>query len=444
MRKLFLALALLPIVLFAKDKNPMPDWMISRASETAYIGVGSCSMSEPNWQTVAEQNALNNLVQQISAVVETSSFLSVVNIDSSVEEMFKQDITTKAKDLVEGHEHLGGYNDKQSNTYYVCYKLDKQVYRRNREKKEREISSKAFSFLQQAQQASQRGELMRSLTYYEKGLQEVEPWLFLDLRMNNAGTQVNVPVELYNGYVSAFDGIRLSLSPDRLQLNEGGRQNQTITVTASRQQALMPNFPIQAKFIVGSGIISEEAKTNSEGAASFLLSSVTGKDNLSQVRFTVSPMVNKQLSPAYRKLLSTQTWPETVLTIETAAKPRIAYLHAAKDELPSAYKQIGAILGNNHFTLTPDPDAAEIFVDWQCTVEYAGVVPGEIQNLNECYVSLLMRFYDNKTQNLLSTYNIEQLRVLTPEKNSIEQTMAQCTRELMKRVRKELPKKLNF
>ena len=421
MRKLFLALALLPIVLFAKDKNPMPDWMISRASETAYIGVGSCSMSEPNWQAVAEQNALNNLVQQISAVVETSSFLSVVNIDSSVEEMFKQDITTKAKDLVEGHEHLGGYNDKQSNTYYVCYKLDKQVYRRNREKKEREISSKA-----------------------EKGLQEVEPWLFLDLRMNIAGTQVNAPVELYNGYVSAFDGIRLSLSPDRLQLNEGGRQNQTITVTASRQQALMPNFPIQAKFIVGSGIISEEAKTNSEGAASFLLTSVTGKDNLSQVRFTVSPMVNKQLSPAYRKLLSTQTWPETVLTIETAAKPRIAYLHAAKDELPSAYKQIGAILGNNHFTLTPDPDAAEIFVEWNCTVEYAGVVPGEIQNLNECYVSLLMRFYDNKTQNLLSTYNIEQLRVLTPEKNSIEQTMAQCTRELMKRVRKELPKKLNF
>ena len=69
--------------------------------------------------------------------------------------------------------------------------------------------------------------------------------------MNNAGTQVNVPVELYNGYVSAFDGIRLSLSPDRMQLNEGGRQNQTITVTASRQQALMPNFPIQAKFIVG-------------------------------------------------------------------------------------------------------------------------------------------------------------------------------------------------
>lgn len=442
MRKLLILLALLPAVLFAKDKNPMPDWMISRASSTAYIGVGSCSMAEDNWQAVAEQNALNNLVQQISVLVEANSFLSQVNIDSSVEEMFKQDISTTAKDIIEGHEQLGGYTDKQSNTYYVCYKLDKQVYRLNREKKELEVAGKAYTYLQQAQQAAQRGELMRSLTYYEKGLQEVEPWLFLDLRLRTTG--INVPVELYNGYVSAFDGIQLAVAPDRLQLPEGGRQNQTIRVTATRQQALVPNFPIQASFVVGSGIISEQAKTANDGVASFLLSSVTGKDNLSQVRFSVSPLVNKQLSPAYRQLLSTQTWPEATLTIETSAKPRIAYLQASKDELPSAYKQMGAILNNNHFNLTPDPDAAEVFIDWQCTVEYAGTVAGEIQNLNECYVSLLMRFYDNKTQTLLMTYNIEQLRVLSPEKNSIEQTMAQCTRELMKRVKRELPKKLNF
>ena len=53
-----------------------------------------------------------------------------------------------------------------------------------------------------------------------------------------------------------------------------------------------------------------------------------------------------------------------------------------------------------------------------------------------------MKFYDNKNQQLLYTYDVQQLRVLSPEKNSIEQTMAQCTRELMKRVQKELPKKL--
>ena len=99
-------------------------------------------------------------------------------------------------------------------------------------------------------------------------------------------------------------------------------------------------------------------------------------------------------------------------------------------------------MGNHHFTLTPDPDEAEIFIDIKNSVDYAGVVPGEIYNLNENYVNLQMKFYDNKTLQLLYTYDIQQLRVLSPEKNSVEQTMAQCTRELMKRVQKELPNKL--
>ena len=101
-------------------------------------------------------------------------------------------------------------------------------------------------------------------------------------------------------------------------------------------------------------------------------------------------------------------------------------------------------MGNNHFVITPDPDEAEIFVNLTNSVDYAGIVNGEISNLNESYVNLEIKFFDNSNQHLLYTYSIQQLRVLTPEKNSIEQTMAQCTREVMKRVQKELPRKLTF
>ena len=78
-------------------------------------------------------------------------------------------------------------------------------------------------------------------------------------------------------------------------------------------------------------------------------------------------------------------------------------------------KQLTAILGNNHFTITPDPDEAEIFIEVKNTVDYVGVVTGEIYNLNESHVNLHMKFYDNNTQQLLYTYDIQQLRVLSPE-----------------------------
>ena len=438
MKKFIVLLAFLPITLLAKDK--VPAWMTSRVSDTAYIGVGSCAVNDPDRQEKAQMNALNDLARQISVLIETNSFLSRTETDI-VREEYAQTITLSSKELLEGYAQAGSYTDTKNGIYYVCYQLDKMLYRLNKEKKSNEIADKGYSYLFLAEQAVQRGELMRSVTYYEKGLQEVEPWLFLDLRMLTADTEINVPVELYKGYVSVFDGMQLTVTPEQLQWSKDNRQ---VKVTVSRQGQAVPNIPVQAQFIAGTGIITEETQTSSNGTASFLISSVSAKNQAAQVRFTISPVVSKELGYAYRRMLSRQTWPEAVLTVETAAETRIAYLNATQDDLPAAYKQVGTLLGNHHFDLSPDPDEADIFIDWECTVDYAGIVAGEIQNLNESYVSLRMRFYDNKTQKLLTTYNVSNLRVLTPEKNSVEQTMAQCSRELMKRVMRELPKYLNF
>ena len=441
MRKIIVLLvSFLPLLASAAK---VPDWMSNRSSQTAYLGVGSCNMADANYQNVAEQRALSDLTKQISVLVETQSFLAGLEKDQETHEMFVQATSESAKNLLEGHEMVGSYTDKKNNTYFVCYQLDKQVYRLNKMKKEQEVAERGYSYLERAEQALNEGLLMRALTFYEQGLQEVEPWLFLDLRLHSIGREIDVPAALYAGYLSAFDGISLTATPEHLELFPG-KQNTTVKVQALRRQVPLSNFPLQAAFTDGSGVISPNAKTDEEGVASFLLTSVSGKEALSQVRFSLSSQVGKSLSPAYRRLLSTQNWPEATLRIQTDAKPRIAYLQASKNDLPAAYRQIGTLLNNNHFDLTPDIDAAEIFIDLQCEVEYAGTVTGEIQNLNECYVTLFMRFYDNNTQTLLMSYNVEQLRVLTPEKSSYEQTLAQCTRELMKRVNRELPKKLSF
>ena len=97
MKRLILLLALLPIVLFAKEKTP--EWMTSRVSETSYVGVGSCSMSDTNWQSIAEQNALSDMIQQISVLIEKQSFLMQMEADNDVRELFKQTISSSSKNL---------------------------------------------------------------------------------------------------------------------------------------------------------------------------------------------------------------------------------------------------------------------------------------------------------------------------------------------------------
>lgn len=440
MKRLLLLSSLLitTILTFAKE----PNWLTERASETAYIGVGAASMTEPAWEQKAAENALADLAQQLSVLIETNSFIAKVEMNDSDKEYFSQTTKVSAKNLLDGHEIVGSYKDKKTNTYFVCYQLNKQTYLLNKANREKEIAEAGYAYLADAQKAQNEGDLFRALTLYEKGLTAVEPWLFLNLRLTREGQQVDVPNELYRGYISVFDGIQLTVEPTQLTLNDESI-NQDIRVHLTQGGVGVANMPLVASFEEGSGVIAEKRKTDESGYAYFRLTAITGKTTTALIRFTLAREVMSGISASYRRLLSTQNWPETFCRIELAQNTaKTAYLHNAGCDLSALMKQLTAILGNNHFTITPDPDEAEIFIEVKNTVDYVGVVAGEIYNLNESHVNLHMKFYDNNTQQLLYTYDIQQLRVLSPEKNSIDQTMAQCMRELMKRVQKELPKQL--
>lgn len=428
---------MIAIACFSKE----PAWLTNRANETAYMGVGSASMSMPLWEQKAEENALANLAQQISITIETNSFLATVEINNSDKEYFEQNTKISTKNLLEGYELVGTYKDKKTNTFFICYQLDKQTYLYNKQKKEREIANVGYGFLAEAQKALNDGDLFRSRTYYEKGLAVIEPWLFLDLRLTLEGQTIDVPNALYKGYISVFDGLQLVVEPQTIKINEE-TTGTDIRVHLTRYGVNVTDMPIVASFREGNGIISEKSKTDNTGVASFRLTAVNGKESVALIKFALAKEVLNGLGVSYRKFLSIQNWPEASCRIEVESRVKTAYLHNSGCDLSTLLKQLTALLGNNHFILTPDPDEAEIFIDVKNTVDYAGVVAGEIYNLNESYVNLHMKFYDNKNQQLLYTYDVQQLRVLSPEKNSVEQTMAQCTRELMKRVQKELPKKL--
>lgn len=436
---LFLPLLIASLTGMAKE----PSWLTDRTSGTAYIGVGSATMDKQGWEQMAEQSALGDLARQISVLIESNSFLATMELNKADQEFFAQATQASAKNLLEGYELVGTYKDKKANTCFVCYQLDKETYQRNKAKKEKEIADAGYGYLKEAQNALDNGDLFRSLTFYEKGLEVVEPWLFLDLRATYGGQRIDVPNALYSGYLSAFDGLELMVEPAAMTLADGP-VGEDIKVRLTRRGTKVVNMPVVASFIEGSGVISDTRRTDGEGVASFRLTAITGKERVAQIRFALSNEVQKGLSAGYKRLMSIQTWPEAICRIEKENKAKIAYLHNAGCDLDRLIPQLTALLGNNHFTITPDPDEAEIFVEVRNSVDYAGVVPGEIYNLNESYVNLQMKFYDNGTQHLLYTYSVEQLRVLSPEKNTVDQTMAQCMRELMKRVQKELPKKLTF
>ena len=63
-------------------------------------------------------------------------------------------------------------------------------------------------------------------------------------------------------------------------------------------------------------------------------------------------------------------------------------------------------------------------------------------DLNSCYCSLVLKIYNNKTQELLLDYSVNRVKVLAPEHKTAEETISMCINEVMKRVKRDLPNKI--
>ncbi len=430
--------------LSAKEKKPV--WLTTEPQDDVYQAIGISSTTEADFQRKAEQNALSELAKQINVVVNEQSYLSFLErnkngVTASTDE-YKQQTNLSVQTLIEGYKRVGDYTDKKSKTYYVCYSLNKLTYKMSCERKQREIGDRCLSFYQQGKEAEADGQLIRAISLYEEGLKQAQPWLFLDISGVHNDMIINLPVALLQSYMAVFDNLKLEASPTQVEI--GQDQNDiSITLRLTRNKIGIKNIPIKADFTDGSGEITTKVKTDAEGNAVFTLKSLVGKQQNGELLFSIDHSIQNQLPEIYHKYISEQTWPTArVKVTKLQVVPKTAYLNIKKGDLPAAEKQIRAILANNHFILTADPTEAEVFIDMNTEIEVAGTIKGEMYDLNECFVSLQMDFYNYNNNQLLFTYSVSQLRVLTPLSASVEQTTAQCTRELMKKVQKELPKKL--
>ena len=148
------------------------------------------------------------------------------------------------------------------------------------------------------------------------------------------------------------------------------------------------------------------------------------------------------LPKSYRTLLQNQMWPTAKVTITLAQKASTAYLYLnEKNDLEGIERYVGKILANNHFTLTEDPDAAECFIDLSTTMDLGESIKGKF-DLNTCYCTLVMKIYNNSSQQLLLDFTLNRVKVLVPESQTAEECISTCINEVMKRVKRDLPKQM--
>ena len=432
LKRLTLLLVLLPVLLQAK----VPEWVQSIPTNSFYYwGIGVSELLNPNYKEVAKREALEEITQQIAVKVESNSFMNMAELDLVAHEDYQKQIQASSQVYLEDLQIFDSYQDKKN--YYVCYRLNKEEYRSKIKEKGLEVAKVAYEYLQQARNAELEGKLISSIAYYEKGLEEVQPWLFLDLSFMSE----NVPVALYAGYMSIFDGLALTLQPISADVQNLTAVNIEIVASLHKNNTPIRDFPLQANFENGKGKITTTTKTNTMGEGHFYLTQLTSKEAFQSIKIRVDNSVLKDLPRIYQNTTTSRKLPEAIFRVNVAQQNLVFYLNPINNAIPPLLRQISSILTSEYFDVTTNMYDATHIIDIATDLKKTGSVKGELENLDEWLASLNIALRD-KNSSILTHYAEEGVRILVPENSSKAVATQQASKELVQRFKRNFPKRL--
>lgn len=438
MKKFIISLCLMMslVNLYAK----VPQWVTRRPIDnTKYIGIGMAPVSDPDHRNIAVTNAMLDIASQISVNVESNSFMQTLDVDGRSRELFEEKVNSKVAANISGHEFKDSY---QSETlYYVYYELDRKKYERFVADQRKKGVELGLDYYAKGRAAEASHAYVNAVKLYSKGLEAIEPYLYLDLRTKYEGKSIDLPSELYNACVGVFSGFELVPNVTELSVEAFKPCPDPLAVCLSKAGEVVPNVSMKALFTTGDGALTADTKTDVTGTAVFYITNVTSKAAIQAVDVRIDDSFVSELPDSYKALIDTSVFPKVTFTLVLVSPDYTAYYEAVKNDIDACDKQIRSILANNNFDLSSD-NFADFYVSLATTYEEGSKVAGELFDMKECFASLNLKVYDNKTRVEILNYNIPQIRVLVPVSNSSLQAKAVCARELMKRANVQLPQEL--
>lgn len=437
-----LSLFLFSVYTCFSTMSQVPDWVTSHPiSDNEYIGIGMAQITDNDYMKKATQNALADMASQVAIKVENNSFLHTIDVDGKSRDMFEDKIKSSMAAWIEGHVLKDSY--RTDNMYYVYYTLDKNVYAHNAETRRNNAIKAGIDYLRKGQEAENTMNLSQAIQLYGKGLETVEPWVFMDLTTREYGQVINIPVELYSAYINIFSNMAITANVVNIEGEAFKSIPTPIAGCLSKNGTAIPNIKLKAEFISGSGAISAPIETDYTGTAEFYITNITSKSNIQELRISIDDSFWNTLPDGYQVLLKKQTMPSAKVTIQLKNSPVTAYLHVSDDnDLEGIERHLKSIFSNNHFAVTDNPDTAQCFIEISSSIDNGNTVSGGSYDLNTCYCTLSIKIYNNKTELLLLDYAVNRVKVLSPVHKSANETVSLCIREVMKRVNKNLPSQL--
>lgn len=148
-------------------------------SDEYYIGISRVSTATPDFNQVAKNKALADIISEISVELSSTSVFHQLEENDILKDTYESWTKTKIEDELEGYELVDTYNKKGE--YWVYYRLNIADYKRIKKAKLDKAKKLSISLLEKAHEERDNGEIGTALQLYRQSFDAITPHLKEDL-----------------------------------------------------------------------------------------------------------------------------------------------------------------------------------------------------------------------------------------------------------------------
>lgn len=255
---------LLSTLLYAESSKP--EWTNQRPIDSNYyIGIGLCEKSNKEYQTTAQQKALQDIALQIKSHVQSSSSLNTSSNKQNIQRDYSENIQVETNLELEEYELVASWENQTE--YWVYYRLSKVDYQRMVERRLSIALSKGLSYLYKGEEWQAKGMLRSAATSYSKGLYSLNQVLDQDLTTQIHDAPNDLYIVLSQKLVTLFDGIDLKCTNSNLEFYPLDQNIEKLSIQITQNEQPISQLELKARFTNPSSQISSNAQINAKGEA---------------------------------------------------------------------------------------------------------------------------------------------------------------------------------
>ena len=282
----------------AERDNPPPHWVSSQPHHSDYyIGVFGVQKNGLDYRSKAKQGALESLSSEISVNISGESVLKTLEANNNFEQEYKQNVTLKSTEKLEGFEVVDSWESETE--YWVYYRLSKAKHtllKQERMNKALELGKEYFS---KAKVNHQENDYNEAFVLSIKSLESVAEYLDEPLKTQFEGREVYFATEVMSYLQNMLDELQLIPGSDKKQvvLGEVLSEEDVFFKVTNFSGALISGIPLKCEY-KAVFFKNYDVKSNEKGIAGVSL----GKLNQSNPEQYVSAKLNfDKLSETHSK-----------------------------------------------------------------------------------------------------------------------------------------------